>query len=332
MGMGKKIALISTGGTISMKAAEDNMAVPTAGAEELTRGIDESETVKVDSFDAVKKPGAHLTFDDLVVLKEMTEEKLAEGYDGVIITHGTDTLEETSYFLDLTLDTEKPVVVTGAQKNLSDPQTDALNNINASIMVAADSRNRDMGVEVVFANEILAARDAIKTHSSAFNTFKSYGSMGTLGYVVNNRVIWHRRPFRKEFIGLENRERDYRVEIVECYLGADTLFLDACIENNVDGIVLQTVGAGHVPEKMLPALEKAVEKEIPVVITKRPLGGGLFVDTYGFVGSESYLRKMGLTFAEDLPSSKARIKLKVLLSHEKGNTYIKEQFEKDYFK
>lgn len=262
----------------------------------------------------------------------MTEEKLNEGYDGVVITHGTDTLEETAYFLDLTLNTEKPVIVTGAQKNLSDPQTDAPSNMKSSVMVAADSRNCNMGVEVVFANEILSARDAIKTHSSAFNTFKSFGSMGSLGYISNNRVIWHRRPFRNEYIGLKNSGRDYRVEIVECYLGADTLLLDACIEKEVDGIVLQALGAGHVPEKMLPALEKAIEKGIPVVVTKRPVGGSLFIDTYGFVGSESYLRKMGLIFAEDLPSSKARIKLKVLLSHEKGISYIREQFEKDYYK
>lgn len=326
-----KIALISTGGTISMKAAADNMAVPEAGAKELASGIDKNQTVKVDSFDALKKPGAHLTFDDLVILKEMTEEKLEEGYDGVIITHGTDTLEETSYFLDLTIDTEKPIIVTGAQKNLSDPQTDALANINASIMVAADPRNKNMGVQVVFANEILSARDAIKTHSAAFNTFKSYGSMGTLGYVVNDRVIWHRRPFRTEYIGLEDREKDYRVEIVDCYLGADTLLLDACLENNVDGIIVQTVGAGHVPENMLPAIEKAIDRDIPVAISKRPLEGGLFTDTYGFVGSESYLRKKGVIFAEDLTAAKARLKLKVLLSHKNDITYIREKFEKDYY-
>ena len=127
--MDKKIAVISTGGTISMRKAEDNMAVPDAGADELVKGFESEKTVKVDSFDAVKKPGAHLVFNDLVILKEMTEEKLDEGYDGVVITHGTDTLEETAFFLDLTLNTEKPVIVTGAQKNLSDPQTDGPSNI-----------------------------------------------------------------------------------------------------------------------------------------------------------------------------------------------------------
>ena len=329
--MDKKIAVISTGGTISMKKAEDNMAVPEAGADELVKGFKSGETVKVDSFDAVKKPGAHLIFEDLVTLKEMTEEKLNEGYDGVVITHGTDTLEETAFFLDLTLNTDKPVIVTGAQKNLSDPQTDGPSNIEESVMVAADSRNRNMGVQVVFASQILSARDAIKSHSSAFNTFKSFGSMGTLGYISNKRVIWHRKPFRSEYIGLENSHKDFRVEIVECYICGDGLLIDACIDKEVDGIVLQSLGAGHVPEKMLPALERAVEKGIPVVVTKRPVEGSLFMDTYGFIGSESYLRKMGLIFAEDLPSSKARMKLKVLLSHGKDVSYIREQFEKDYY-
>lgn len=326
-----KIALLTTGGTISMKQASDNLAVPEAGGQELRSGLQLPDGIQLESIDVLKKPGAHLTFRDLIKLKEACDQAFEEGADGIVITHGTDTLEETSYFLDLVTNNEKPIIVTGAQKNLSELQTDSIDNMQKAILVAADPRNRNFGVQVVFADAILSARDAIKTHSSAFNTFQPYGSMGTLGYVANGKVIWHRQIIRREYIGLGDEAHDSRVEAVEAYLGADGFLIDACIDKGVGGIVLQTVGAGHVPEVMVPSIERALAVGIPVVATKRPVQGALFTNTYGFPGSESHLRELGVVFAEDLPTSKARVKLKVLLTQGMKLDAIRENFEFNYY-
>lgn len=327
----RKVAFISTGGTIAMSKGDNEGAVPTAGAKELLDLIDGiRDKIQIDEFEFINIPSAHMGFEELVKMKELIEEQiLPKDYDGIVITHGTDTMEETAYFLDLTIDTDIPIIVTGSQRNLSAVSSDVARNLLDSLMVAADENAKNRGTMIVFSSEIITAREALKTHRTRLDTFKSI-EFGPIGTVDNDRVLWFRDATISEVYGLGNI-KDIDVNIIPAYLGADSRTFYNDIEDNISGIVLQSLGAGHIPEKMLPGIEKAIENNIPVVLTSRTLYGRFFTNTYGFKGSESYLRKIGVIFGEDLTSQKVRIKLFVLLSLGYSMEEIKREFEKNYY-
>ena len=326
----KKIAFISTGGTISMQADESGLAVPKAGGKEL---IDSLEDIKdefiIENFEFINIPSAHMSIENLIDLRKLILDINDKGYDGIVITHGTDTMEETAYFLDLTTDLNIPIVLTGSQRNLSAVSSDVALNIIDSIRVAGDDIAGEMGVLIVFSSEIIPARDATKTHRTRVDTFKSL-EFGHLGTVDNDKVLWFRRPMIREYYGFGDI-KNIEVDIVTSYLGADSRNIRNSIKGRVDGIILQGLGAGHIPEPMLEGIEEAIEKSIPVVLTSRTLRGRFLTDTYGFKGSEKYLRNLGLIFGEDLTSQKIRIKLMVLLSLGYSYEDIKYEFEKNYY-
>lgn len=326
----KKIAFISTGGTISMQADKSGLAVPKAGGREL---VDSLENIKdeftIDNFEFINIPSAHMSVANLIQLRDLVIDINDKAYDGIVITHGTDTMEETAYFLDLTTDLNIPVVLTGSQRNLSAISSDVALNITDSIRVAADSAAREMGVLIVFASEIIPAREATKTHRTRVDTFKAL-EFGALGTVDNNRVLWFRKPMIRDYYGLGIIE-NIKVDIVTSFLGADSRNIRHSIDDKVNGIVLESLGAGHIPEAMLEGIEEAIGASIPVVLTSRTIKGRFLIDTYGFKGSEKYLRNIGVVFGEDLTSQKVRIKLMVLLSLGYDYEKIKYEFEKNYY-
>lgn len=326
----KRIAFISTGGTIAMQTDEYGLAVPTAGGKELIDSLTEIKNeFIIEDFDFINIPSAHMSIDNLIQLRKLVIDVNDKGYDGIVITHGTDTMEETAYFLDLTTDLDIPIVLTGAQRNLSAVSSDVVLNMIDSIRVAADDTADKMGVLIVFSSEIIPAREATKTHRSRVDTFKAL-EFGPLGTVDNNRVLWFRKPVIKESYGLGELE-NIEVDIVTSYLGANSRNIRNSISDKVNGIVLQALGAGHIPEPMLDGIEEAVEASIPVVLTSRTLRGRFLIDTYGFKGSEKYLRNIGVIFGEDLTTQKIRIKLMVLLSLGYNYDKIKYEFEKNYY-
>lgn len=326
----KKIALISTGGTIAMKEDKSGLAVPTVGAKDLIDWLEDiQKEFIVDSIDFINLPSAHLTFKDLMGLRNLIIDLSKKGYDGIVITHGTDTMEETAYFLDLTTDLNIPIVLTGSQRNLSAISSDVAINIMDSIRVAADDMAAEMGVLIVFASEIIPAREATKVHRTGLNTFKSI-ELGHIGSIDNNRVLWFRKPIIREYYGVGDIE-NILVDIVVSYLGADSRNIRNSIRDGVDGIVLQALGAGHIPKAMLDGIKEAIDASIPVVLTSRTIKGRFFTNTYGFEGSEKHLRNMGVIFGEDLSSQKVRIKLMVLLSLGYDYERIKYEFEKNYY-
>ncbi len=326
----KKVALISTGGTIAMKKDKTGLAVPQAGGKELIDSLpDIRSEISVEDVEFKNIPSAHMNLKDLVDLRKLVMDVSNREYDGIVITHGTDTMEETAYFLDLTLDIDIPVVLTGSQRNLSAISSDVAVNIVDAVRVAADDKSAEMGVLIVFASEIVTAREAIKTHRSRVDTFKSI-EFGPIGTVDNNRVIWFRKPLINEKYGLGDMN-GLSVDIIPSYLGSDSRIIRNSINDNVDGIILQALGAGHIPEGMLDGISEAIDASIPVVLTSRPLKGRFFTDTYGFKGAEKYLRNLGVIFGEDLPSQKVRIKLLVLLSLGYDYERIKYEFEKNFY-
>ena len=329
----KKIALVSTGGTIAMKKNGTGFAVPTAGAKELIGLVGAIKSVKNDiileAIEFKNIPSAHLILEDLVALRNLITKLSYSGFAGIVITHGTDTMEETAYFLDLTVKLNIPVVLTGAQRNISALSSDMQLNIVDSVLTAADEGALDKGVLIVFASEILTAREATKTHRTRTDTFKSM-DFGPIGTVDNNRVIWTRKPLIRDIYEFDNFGKT-KVDIILSYLGSDSRMLFNSLKDGVNGIVLQGLGAGHIPEPMIDGIKEAVSISIPVVLSSRTMKGRFLTNTYGFIGSEKYLRNIGVIFGEDLSSQKVRIKLLVLLATNHSCKEICYEFEKNYY-
>ncbi len=327
--MKKKIAVVSTGGTIAMKVDKSGFAVPALGAKELIATLPNiSEHVDVSDIAFKNVPSPQITHEDLVELRNLVIDLKNKGFDGVVITHGTDTMEETAYFFDLTTDIGIPIVLTGAQRNPSSISSDVQLNLMDSILVAADDKTAEMGVVIVFSSEIVPAREATKYHRSRVDTFKSL-EFGPIGTISNNKVLWFRKPMIRDTYGIGDFSKT--VDIIPSYLGSDSRMMENSIKDGVDGIILQGIGGGHVPKAMLDGIQKAIDKGIPVVLTSRVPTGRLFTDTYGYEGAERQLRSMGVIFGEDLSPFKARIKLLVLLSLGFDYDKIRSEFEKKLY-
>ena len=303
------ISYIATGGTIAMERSEGNSGpVPSIDGQDLLSrvpGLELDIPVEVDNFSNI--PSAHLTPRDWIALHRYITAVLArEKVRGIIISHGTDTLEETAYFLDLTLDSPKPVVLFGAQRSACEPDTDGPANLADALQVAASEEARQRGVMVVMNHQIAAARDVSKTHTTDLDSFQC-DEAGFLGSVSNNQVRFNRLPAERQHIPLLDSQL-CRVDIVPVYPGADNLMVGAAIEAGAKGIVIQALGAGNVNPSLLEAIIVAIEAGIAVVITSRVPRGSV-KPVYGFPGGGQTLVQAGAIFAYNLSPQKARILL-----------------------
>lgn len=225
--------------------------------------------------------------------------------DGVVVVQGTDTLEETAYLLDLLLDIEQPVVVTGAMRTPSTPGADGPANLIAAVQVAADPAARGLGALVVLSDEIHAAAHVAKTHSSATDAFTSPG-FGPIGRVVEGRVHIYARPVRQqEPVDVPPDATWPYVPILRVAQGTRPVEVDA-LAAIADGLIVEATGGGHVPADLVPVLE-AVAHRIPVVLTSRTGAGGTLESTYGYPGSEMDLLGRGVVSSGPLDAVKARL-------------------------
>ncbi|HPI36586.1 MAG TPA: asparaginase [Ignavibacteriaceae bacterium] len=322
----KNILIVFTGGTFSMKIDEDTGgAVPHfSGSDliELIPGI--NENVNVSIYDFGKYPGPHMTPQLMLELSQRIKNFISTGnYDGVIVTHGTDTLEETAYMLDLTISTPIPIVVTGSMKNSSEPDWDGPKNIIDSISICLNPNCKDIGVLVCLSGEINAASEVTKTHTEDLETFTSL-DFGSLGFVDKGRVILNRLPRKLEAIDTDAINPN--VDLIKCYAGMDEKFFVFSADSGVDGIVVEAMGVGNVPPKAFGGIQYAVDKGIPVVLVSRcPAGETL--DVYGYPGAGKWLRNIGVIFAEYLNGQKARIKLMLALTVSNDTEKLREIFE-----
>ncbi|MFH1692894.1 MAG: asparaginase [Bacillota bacterium] len=310
----KTILIIFTGGTISMRKLDSSSKTDmTDNQSELLSNIaSELKDVELISHQFSLKPSPSMTPNDMFILAQLTDSYLQKSeIDGVVITHGTDTLEESAYFLDLYLDTNKPVVFTGSMRSFSELGYDGLSNLVSSIRVAASFDAMKKGVLLVMNDEINAASEVTKTHTLALDTFKSM-EFGPIGIVDEETVLFHHDTHPLQ-VFLKPEKFDKTVEIVKTYSGSSSLILNLLIEHGVQGIVLEALGRGNVPPMMIDGIQSAIQKGIPVVLTSRcPMGRVL--DTYGYIGGGHHLKKLGVIFAENLNSQKARIKLMFALN------------------
>jgi len=304
-----RVHVITTGGTIAMRHEQAaGGAVPALRSEDFIRQLS-SEVTAAEWEEYCNVPSAHFTLDAIWGLRMRLAELVGdEGVLGIVVTHGTDTMEETAYLLDLTVDTEKPIVVTGAMRTASDEGYEGMANLSSAIRVAASLTARDLGALVVMNQEIHAARDVTKMHTQSLDTFKSLGH-GPLGRVDADKVVVDRRVVRQH-IACSRLEPD--VHLIKLTVGIDDTFLHHLLDRKAAGIVIEALGGGRVPPWWLPTIRHAIEQGTAVVIASRCPSGRVY-DGYGYEGSHKDLIEAGALFAEGLSGQKARIMLMVAL-------------------
>lgn len=300
-------------------------AVPHFSGDDLLRlmpGIRDKANLSI--YDFGKYPGPHMT-PELMFELGIKIQQLADdpAIDGIIITHGTDTLEETGYLLDLMVPTKKPIVVTGSMKNSSEPNWDGPANLMDSIALCLNPNSTDMGVLVCLNGEVNAASEVTKTHTDDLETFQSL-DFGSLGFVKNERVIFNRLPRKLEFLPAKGVVTE--VDLIKCYAGIDERFFHFSADSGVKGLVVEALGVGNVPPKAFHGIEYVISKNIPVVLVSRcPAGETL--DIYSYPGAGKWLHKLGVIFADYLNGQKARIKLMLALSVTDNKEELKKLFE-----
>lgn len=317
------ILVITTGGAIATRRGPlAGGSVPSVRGDELLAmlpraGID----LSFEEFTNV--PGSHLTPAMALTLSRRIAAALQRPeVDGVVVTHGLDTVEETAYLLDLTLAGPKPVVLTGAMRVATSLAYDGMANLAAAIRVAAAPAAHELGVLVVIDDEIHAASSVQMLQAHGRGAFGSPDG-GRLGTVEGEQVRVLRRPVARQQISGPRLEE--QVDLLRLSQGADVRLLRHCIQDGVAGIVIEAFGAGRVPPWWLPQLSDAMQRRIAVVIASRCGSGGLG-DDHGYVGAYHDLRRLGLLFAHNLSGPKARIKLMLALGAARGANELRGFF------
>ncbi len=320
----KRVLVITTGGSIAMKNSPMvGGAVPSLKGDEFLALLPrDGVNLLFEEFSNV--PGSHFTPVNSLELSQRVESALLDpDVDSVVITHGTDTLEETAYLLDLTLKAVKPVVITGAMRSATNPGFDGVFNLASAIRVAIAPEARDLGVLVVFGDEIYAASEVEQVYTSAQNAFKSSGT-GPLGRIDGQRVWFGHRLVQRQHIPCARLEE--MVDLIRLTQGADNRMLRHCIEDGVAGVVLEVFGSGRVPPWWLPTIHEALERRTIVAVTTRCMSGGLG-DTYGYVGAYHDLQRLGVLLVHNLSGIKTRIKLMVALGSARNLQELRKWFQ-----
>jgi L-asparaginase len=308
-----EVAVLSLGGTISSTQTEGSSGVaPTLTGEALVEDVPEiSEVAEVSAASLRQVPGSELTLEDLIELSAEIEAQIDDGAKGVVVTQGTDSIEETSFVLDLLVNRDAPVIVTGAMRNPTLPGAEGPANLLAAVRVAASDAARGVGAVVVMNDEIHAARFVQKTHTSNPATFRS-PLAGPIGYVFEDTVRIVTRPVGRRHVELPEETQSRPVALYTIGLGDDGRLLKFVRQSGYEGLVVEAFGVGHVHSVMAEPLG-ALASEIPVVLASRTGSGEVHEKTYGFTGSESDLSVRGLINAGMLDGLKARLFLSLLL-------------------
>jgi L-asparaginase len=322
--MKPKVVLIGTGGTIASRFDPGlGRTVASARGEDLLAQVPqlgEIADLEIDDFATISS--FNMSVEDAHRLALHINQQLARPeVEGVVVTHGTDTMEESCYLADLLLATDKPAVFTGAQRAHDDPNPDGPGNILGAVRTAAAPAARGLGAVICFADQIHAARDVTKVSASALATFQSYDK-GALGEIDAGRVVIHRRPVLRQAFPVERIES--RVPLLRLCLGFEVALVEAALDGGAQGLVIEAFGRGNGPAALVPVVGRAIDGGVPVVITSR-CPTGRVEPIYGKGGGKD-LADAGALFAGDLKGPKARLLLMVLLSGAQTRARIAEIF------
>lgn len=310
----KRIFLLSTGGTIASAPGEDGRNVSGAlPGEVLVQALQLGPGIALEVQSVFQKPSNAITLDDWVTLGRRCEALISEGLaDGIVVTHGTDTLEDTAYYLECVLDTARvPVIVTGSQRVPHALGSDAYANLRRAVEAAAADESRGLGVLVAFNESLYSASFARKVSSFRLDGFDAPG-LGCLGFVDNGRVAILQRPMRQPRLGQVDALP--RVDLVPVYADASANLLAAVLASRPAGLVIDGVGRGHVPPSWMPVLREAIDRGLAVLVCSSTLHGATH-QSYEFPGSLHDLEAAGAVGVSHLSARKARIRLALLIAN-----------------
>ena len=306
------IVILFTGGTIQMRNdVERGGAVPALNAKEIlaaTRGIDDITGVETEEWGAF--PGPHMTIERMWSLRNRIRDHLARpDVTGVVVTHGTDTLEETAYLVARSLPASKPIVFTGAMRTVSDLGWDGPANLFEAVRVAASPETQRFGTIVVISGQIFSALDVTKSNTNLLDAFESPG-FGPLGVLDAGDLVVHREMPPLPPI-VEPTAPATPIDIIFVAAGIDTRLLD-CSRETARGVVIAAMGRGNVPPVLVPSIERWIGDGKPVVLTSRTQGGRVG-NTYGYAGGGKRLEELGVIFGGSRRAQQARIDLMLAL-------------------
>jgi L-asparaginase len=322
------VVLIATGGTIAMKYdPEKKGPVPAISGEDLVATVPEiAKVAKIEVQNISNVPSGYMDPPRWVELQKAVSAALAKPeVAGVIVSHGTDTLEETAYFLDLTVKSDKPVVLIGAQRSASESDFDGPRNLLNAARICVTPEAKNKGAMLVMNGQINAAREVAKTHTSDVETFKS-GDFGFLGNADEDRVVFYRAPLRRQYVPL-TQDVLPRVDIVAAYGGNDGAEIKAATVAGAKGIVVAALGWGNVNPTTYEAIKEAIGKGVVVAVSTRVYNGRV-LPHYGYIGGGKTLQDAGAVFCDNLSPQKARLLLMLALQHTQKAQEIQAYFDK----
>ena len=322
----EKVVVITTGGTIAMKYDTITKGlVPAVSGEDLIEAVPElADVAEVEVVEFSNVPSGHVTPKMMFELAKLADKYAAsEDVAGIVITHGTDTQEETIYLLSLVLETSKPVCITGAMRGASEMGPDGPANILAAVKVAACKEAAGRGAMLVFNDEIHAAAEVTKTHTTSCSTFASPG-WGPIGHVYFDKVIFRRQPENLQTIKTEVIEED--VYLIKTVAGMDDYLFKCLAAKPAKGIVVEALGCGNVPLGVKRGIEYVRSCGIPVVLATR-VHTGRVVPAYSYEGSALSMSASNIILAGELTGQKARLKLMLVLGITQDVGAIKKYFD-----
>ena len=309
--------MIGLGGTIAMTGQAEGL-VPSRNLESLLpKALIDLAGVSYEFTDILTVASANLTFGQVRRLATIIDAARDQGCTGAVVVQGTDTIEETAFALELLVRSHIPIAVTGAMRGASHPSPDGAANLIGAVQAALQAPSHP-GVMVVLNDDVHAARHVRKAHTTALDAFSS-GEAGLLGHLHEGRLKWHGRDLANlqgQFVNPDEAPPAPPVALIKIAFDADSLILDQLQALGYRGCVIEAMGAGHVPETLVPVLER-LARQMPVVLCSRAAEGAVCEETYGYSGSETDLLKRGLLSGGACASLKARVLLSLCLTCER---------------